>query len=121
MKRSGAPATPGLTKPTSTVPVASQVGRGIGDDDEVSRSRRDLRVAARALVGLACLIGLDRMHRRGLEDAHEPQKPHATKASVMATKTTTIITSNVLLPCLRNGLKPIRAIVGRREPAAAYL
>ena len=47
--------------PAPSVPVAAEIGGGCGNDDEVSLSDGDLGRAPRTDVGLARLIGLDRL------------------------------------------------------------
>ncbi len=49
------------------MPVPAQIGCLTGYDHQVSRSRRDHLVAARAQVSLAGLVGLDPPHVDGVE------------------------------------------------------
>lgn len=44
--------------PTPAMPVAAKIGGIDGYGDDMSRSRRDVSVAARAQVGLVCFVGL---------------------------------------------------------------
>lgn len=48
--------------PAPTMPVAPQVGCGLGDDDEMADARVDRAVASRAHVCLDGLVWLDRTH-----------------------------------------------------------
>lgn len=83
------------------MPVAAQVGRVFGYDDEVADSDVDHVGATGAEVGLARRIGLHNGH-----DLY-PQRAHASTAAVRRKAPTTIAMSAGLRSCGRKGLKPI--------------
>lgn len=48
------------------MPVASQIGRVLGDDDQVTYSRLDRARTTRTFVHLDSLVRLNRMHGKGV-------------------------------------------------------
>lgn len=85
--------------------MASEVRVETGYDDDVERAGGDRPLTPGAHVVLAGVVGLDRVDEHVLG---QPRNPHATRAAVIRTKTTTSTTSIVVRRCSRNGLKPMR-------------
>lgn len=82
------------------MPVTSEVGSIVGNDDEMERSRRYVPVASGTEVVLGRLVGLDR------GDCHVEKIAHAISESIADRATTTMMTSKVVFLCSRKGLKP---------------
>lgn len=76
----------------------------VGNDDEMERSGWDCSLTTWADVGLA---GCIRLNRCDCDFVHRQAKiAHTTTARVTMSATTTIMTSNTVFCCGRNGLSP---------------
>lgn len=73
--------------PTAVVPVAPEVGRVIGDHDEMEHPHRNREIASRAEVLLGRLVRLDGA------DRYVEKMAHAMTAMVAASAITTIAIS----------------------------
>jgi len=76
-----------VLEPTTAVPVTSQVGGEPWNNNDVTDTRFDPRVAAGTHICLAGLIRLNGVH--GCIVEHHPKNPHATNAAVSNANTTT--------------------------------
>ena len=76
-----------LLEPATAVPVTSQVGGGPWNNNDVTDTRLDPRVAAGTHIRLAGLVRLNGVH--GCIVEHHPKNPHATNARVRNANTTT--------------------------------
>lgn len=83
------------------VPVPSQIGFVVRDDDEMKCPDRDRQIATRAQILLTRCVRLDRANR------HPENIAHTTKAIAAPMASTTMIRSTAVLSCSRNGLKPM--------------
>ncbi len=60
--------------PTSTVPVAPEIGSGLRNDDQVANTDPDEALTTGTHVALACLVRLDRMHKMVFELTQESRR-----------------------------------------------
>ena len=87
-------------EPARPMPVATEIGRQVGDDDEVTLAGLDEAVAPGTQVPLGGRIGLN--DRNGFY----PEIAHSTRATTTSTTPATMAMSSTSLSCGRNGLKP---------------
>lgn len=79
----------------------------VGDDHQVIGAGGDRSIAARAQVGLAGGVGLNRGDDGVVEHLHHPVRAQIRPAIAAATASTTIATSKRERVTGRNGLNPI--------------
>lgn len=88
--------------PATVMPMTSQIRLMVRDHNEMEGPFGDGQIATGTQILLACGV---RLHRA---DDYPEKIAHNTKATAVPIARTTMMTSNGVLFCSRNGLKPIR-------------